>query len=249
MDKIEFKFSLENLTKEDISIFLERASPKSSTWHKSLPYYYTSVAKNYISHWKNYFYSLKNNVISSNDIDQEFFSGKLGKSATVKKCPGVLGVMTKSFIVKSPCEIYIQILDNEIASVHCSDTRLANIVSHSDFEFKTDKSSVFKNKKSIKISLPVKLKTKLPYLFLNPSYHTNSNLEVLPGVIEDPYNDYMSLIVHTLVDVSVNKDIIIKPGDPIAYMWLPKLTKLVYNNKILDNRFNQYFGKPRQKIK
>jgi len=155
-----------------------------------------------------------------------------------------LGILNKSYIVKSPCEIHIHIEDGQIQALHKSDPNAVSLDMHPNGQYLAPGSDVLKNKQSLKITLPVSLRTKLPYIFLNPTYHKDTGLEVIPGVIEGKWVDHVSLIVHTMVDTSIDRYIHIKPGDPIAYAWFPEKTTLKYNPNIKDRRTMRFFNKP-----
>ena len=248
MKNIEYKFtprdSIRNFDAEDIDIFLEKATPNSCPWHKLMPSYTNSSAKSYIDHWKSLYQSTKSGQLKEEHLNIEFSTHK-GYSMTGKKCPGILGVLNKSYLVKSPVETVIHVEDNAIQSLHCADDRMMKVASHDVHQYRHNNSKIFHNKQSVKFSLPVVIKTSSPYVFMNPTYHLDYQWEVLPGVIEDHHTHCMSLIVHCMIDVTQNKYITIKPGDPIAYLWLPEKTKLKYNENLKDKRFMKYFNQPK----
>jgi hypothetical protein len=246
MENIEYKFNSENLDfdKEDISLFLEKASSSNSNWHKKMPQYANSDAKTYADHWKAFYNAVKTGKISEDHLDNEFSAHK-GISMTGKRCPGILGILTKSYLVKSPVEILIHIENNAIQSLHCSDDKMVKVSTHSPHQYKHNNSDLFKNKQSVKFSFPLAIKSKSPYVFFNPTYHCQNDIEVLPGVIDDHHKNYMSLIVHCMVNTSQDNNIIIKPNQPIAYLWLPQKTKLKYNENLKDKRFMKYFNQPK----
>jgi hypothetical protein len=247
---IQWKYrNFPDLDKEDLNIFLEPATPSKSTWHKSLPFYSSTNAKNYLGHWKAWWESFKAGRVTAEELSTEF-AGDQTKGATItgKKCPGILGILNKSYIVKAPVEMYIHIEDGDIRSMHSADKRFVTLDSHRATQYRTDKSPLFQNKKSLKITLPVDLKTHIPYVFFNPVYHKDTELDVLPGVIEDHHIHNIALVVHCMVDVSKDHYIHIKPGDPIAYMWLPEKTKLKYNPNFKDKRYSKYLNRAYQFI-
>ena len=234
-----------SLDPKDINMFLDRAM-QDCPWHKAIPQYTTTKAKNYINHWKIWFKAAKNNEVTREQLGHEFNADTReanAKSITAKRCPGILGILSKSYIVKSPVEFFVHIEDGEIASIHNSDNRFAHIESHNDTQYKIDGLNLFKNKKSLKVSLPVAISCKLPYVFLNPVFHKDSELEVIPGVIEDRFLENTRLIFHCFVDTSEDKYIHVKAGDPIAYMWFPSKTRLKRNIKLKDKRYIKSFNR------
>lgn len=233
------------LDKKDISEFLESASLKNSPWYTGLPQYASSPAKNYLSHWKLWWNATKNGDVTPDQVDQEFtHANNKVNSLTGKKCPGIIGVLNKSWIVKSPVEAIIHVENGDIRSTHCSDPRYLEIDSHQVFQYRGKGNTLFHTKKSLKLTLPVQLSTKLPYLFLNPIFHKENDFYPVPGVIEDKWMESTTLVVHCMVDISTDRYITIKPGDPIAYMWFPEKTKLAFDNNIKDKRFQKFLNQP-----
>ena len=250
-DKVSYKFMQDVLNenpKEHIDKFLTKTYPNDSIWYKSLPTYFTSTARNFKDHWKYYIKQLENKKINSIDVEQEFFqhTHDTDESRTAKRCAGILSLFKKSYTVKFPCELFVEIKDHQIRSIHVPNKKLIHVVSHDDGSFKPQNPSanIFQNKKSLKIVLPVYISTEIPYVFLNPSYHNTLPFDVLPASIDNEYTKIQDLTVHTLVDVSEDRDIMINEGDALAYMWFAENTKLKFNEKLVDTRMRTKFNSP-----
>ena len=238
------------LDKEDISQFLEKASPGKCPWYKGLPVYSSSPAKNYLQHWKLWWDAVKKGQVNPEDVDREFVEAdnKAG-SITGKRCPGIIGILNKSWIVKSPVEAYIHIEDGDIKSVHCSDERFLQVHSHDVSQYRPQGTDLFTTKKSLKLTFPVMLSTKIPYVFFSPVFHKETEFEPVPGVLEDHWTYDVNLVVHCMTDITKDRYIHIKPGDPIAYLWLPEKTSLQYDPTFKDKRFMKYLNRPMHSLR
>lgn len=250
MKKLEYMLLEENLDAEDVHLYLEKSSPNKSSWYKSLKTYTNSNSSNFISHWKSRFKQLVSGEIPQHVFEKEFFENP-GQTSNItsKRCPGILGVLNNCYLVKSPVEIVIEIKDNTILQVHVSDSKYMTINGHGSNQFRSANNGLFNTRESVKFMLPVRLRTDVPYIFIDPFFHNNSGVQVVPGTISKPYNKLMELIVHCLVDTSVDRDIHIKPGDVIAYMWFPEKVNLKYSEKNMkDRRIKNYFNSTRKLI-
>ena len=63
------------------------------------------------------------------------------------------------------------------------------------------------------------------------------DFDPVPGVIEDQWIENTTLVVHCMTDITKDRYINIKPGDPLAYIWFPENTKLQYDPTFKDKRF------------
>jgi len=243
--KYKYRDGMDFLDPEDISQFIEKASLGNSPWYKGLSVYSSSPAKNYLEHWKLWWDAVKSGHVKPEDVDGEFTDGKnKAASITGKRCPGIIGILNKSWIVKSPIEAIIHIENGDIQSIHCSDNRFLEIDSHDVSQYRGKGNNLFYTKKSLKFTLPVEIKTKIPYVFFSPVYHKEMDFDPVPGVIEDQWIENTTLVVHCMTDITKDRYINIKPGDPLAYIWFPENTKLQYDPTFKDKRFMKYLNRP-----
>ena len=218
----------------DISDYLIPCTPQSSPWYMNLRKYIEPD----MTSWTEFYSKIKRQVFEGKirREDAEHMCTHVPK--TMKSCPGLLSLFKSSYIVRSPCEIHItaSIPDKEVIAT----TPVPNMIDikmHDPAQLRSNP-NLFQGKFNLKFDMPVLLgtKEKIPYVFLNPSYHAKNVWDVVPGVIDSRYAGGMGLITNTLVDsthpdVHIDKEgifnMVIKKHQPIAYLWYPEPTKLV----------------------
>lgn len=237
---MEENFSMMNLKKhyfkynwqgEDLGIekYLEVGDKKNNCW------------------WK----SLKNNkklFEVFNKHAQQFFNNQPIEDSSVfdksaKVCPAIGdGILNKSIIIKSPCEILINIQANGSFYYEVPDSRLLKISTHTTNQFWTSENNVFQDYYNFKFELPIQISTNgLPYIFLEPQYHNlQTPFKVVNGVIEGKHTKSQPLNINTLVHVQEEKTYLIKEGDVLAYLWTPQSCKLSYDENLKENIYTTF---------
>ena len=215
---------------------------KSSSWFKNLPTYTDSPAKNYWNHWKHTLSRLFNNELSKEDVDKEFFADNPG-NPTVKRCPGIKDLLSKSLVITSPCEMFIEVKDGEIFSTHVSAKHLATIHFHNERQFKYNGDNTFENLVNAKINIPILYRINSDIVMLPATYHNPStDFIVAPGAISKKYSNLQELNVNTFINVKENKTIYIKEGEPLAYLWTNSGFKIKHNPDLFDLRMKTKFN-------
>jgi hypothetical protein len=225
------KLSNSDLTIDD---YLIPCTPQSSPWWSNLSHYIDKEMKS----WSEYYSTIKKMAFDGKISRQEAEQKCMHIPKTMKSCPGIMALFRTAYIVRCPCDIHAtaSIRDKDVIC-NTPVPGVIDIKMHDPMQLRSNP-NLFEGKFSIKFDMPVLLGTKerLPYAFLNPSYHTKSVFDVIPGVIDEKYSGGMGLIVNTLVD-SNHPDVHIdengywsftmKKHQPIAYIWYPERTKLV----------------------
>jgi len=251
----EDKFLTGESADQFLNSIVENNSPGSSNWFKSLRIFVNSEAKNIVDYIRGYKIKYQSGQINSKQY-QDIVAGA-ASSLTVRQCPGIKELMNRSLIIKSPCDILIEIDNNQLREnlgnspidVNIADPTMINIVSHhpSQWHSPIDKHNVMKNKLNVKFVFPVNMYSEKnkPWIFTNPAYHHNSQLDVLPGGIFGSYTRGQGLIINTVYNIKDNEDktlIKINQGDPIAYMVFPEKMKIKRTEKTLFGLFRTKFG-------
>lgn len=233
-------------TNMDISDYMEPCVPQTSEWWSGLDTFIDPITRN----TKEYFGRIKEAVFERRMPEQQAHDLLHSVPKTAKACPGIHGLFKNSYLVKTPCDVHVTINKHEmVVAATASDPALINVRMHSKDQFKSN-SNLFDNRFNIKFDLPVCIGTKerIPYTFFDPMYHTENPWSVMPGVIDGKYASGCSLVVQTLVDINDHRvdfndkgywHFVLKKGQPLAYLWLPKKTKLEYAKvpRLLNTRF------------
>jgi hypothetical protein len=263
MKKIQYKFiydceTMNTSPQSYVDMFIEPCVASTSSWWKSLNVFSTTNKGNYIDHWRQSSKDFENKKRNAESIYNEFNFldpqtnrgvnnyNECLDTRTAKRCPGILDLFKNSYLVKSPIEIYIEVRNRSINVIHQANYDMMKISMHPEHQYKTSSNNLFEDKISIKFDLPVALKSPCPFIFLPPMFHTkNPIFEVIPGVISDPGQyKLQTLTTHTFLDISKDRDIHIKAGDVIAYLWFTEKTKLVHNPDFVMHKFRRFFNKP-----
>jgi hypothetical protein len=229
---IEYYFDDEDLNQEEIreSIideFFVKGSPTTSGWWKSLPKMATKIKS--IHDWvadkqKTY---LK-------DQDFSYRCTTPDSTRTMKTCPGVTHTVYNSYLIKAPTDIIIT-FDNNLGYVFNSSTKDKSLIKFSTgnpIQYRTEGNDLFKDKIMVKIELPIRIKTnKVPYVFLNPSWHNETFFDILPGAISDGYTESQPLNIQASMPAPKGDEPVtyyINAGDVLAYIWFPQKMELKY---------------------
>lgn len=229
MKKIEYCL-LQKSEHSDISLYMEKASSSTCPWHNSLSPLLFGIKS--IRSW----FEEKKELYFNNKIDYETLNDQinLNSYATAKVCPGIKDLLNNSYLIKTPVDIHLSIHeDNSFYwNVPSKSSSGLNISSHSRDQFVSG--DLFKDKLNIKFELPVLLTTNnIPYAFFQPTYHTNADWEVVPGVITGKHTRLQELNVNTLFPIpkSGTEHYMIKAGTVLGYIWLPEKTKMIEAKK------------------
>jgi hypothetical protein len=105
---------------------------------------------------------------------------------TVKKCPGIQDLMFSGYVLKTPCDIYIDTTGDKIEwQVH--EVHLQSISMHSkeqidawDFDKNVFMEDIFRIHPMWVVKTPKGYST----LFIHPSFHTDLPFEIVPAIID-----------------------------------------------------------------
>lgn len=237
---MEESFSMMNLKKhylkynwqgEDLGIekYLEVGNKKNNCWWKSLKHN-TKFFEVFNKHAHQFF-----NKIPSDENDGVYRSAKI--------CPAIGdGLLNKSIIVKSPCDILINVQSDGGYYYEIPDERFLNISSHSADQFWTSENNIFQDYYNFKFELPIQVSTNgLPFMFLDPLYHNlQTPFRVVNGVIEGKHTKSQPLNINTLIHIQEEKTLFIKAGDVLAYLWTPESCKLSYDENLKEHIYTTF---------
>jgi hypothetical protein len=217
-----------------INLYFENKGTKGSCWFSSLKVNISeSLIGKYIPSIREFISTIQKSCLGGDPTACEYLS--FDSLATVKTCPGVRGILSNSIVVKAPCDISITINSEGEWLYKASDFRLVELTEeHPTIQFgapfNNKDSTLFKNKRIIKIKLPITISTDGdPYIHLHPQFHSDLPISVVNGVIETPYTEEVSLSIitfYTLPKSGSTLEIQINKGDALAYLWAPKPFKL-----------------------
>lgn len=107
-------------------------------------------------------------------------------NSTVKKCPGIQDLLTTGYLLKTPCDIYIDTTGDELI-YEVSETHASSITLHSPdqvtaWEYDTDRFT----KDVFRIHPMWVIATEKGYstLFIHPSFHNTLPFETVPAIID-----------------------------------------------------------------
>lgn len=111
---------------------------------------------------------------------------KGGYNETVKKCPGILDLLTTGYLLKTPCDIYLDATEKDLKfEVH--ELHQQSISMHSreqvdawDFDREKYMDDVFR----IHPMWVVGTQKGYSTLFIHPSFHNNLPFEIVPAIID-----------------------------------------------------------------
>ena len=215
--KLLYRFQDESRNTKDIAEelikgILVKVTPTSSCWWSKM--------KARVDSYKDEHERIKHQQIAF--LNGSNIEPDTSSRATVKTCPGILGLFKQTYLIKSPTEIIITINKDGGYYYNISDNSIINIQSHSKEQFYQEDNTFFKDKISIKFLIGLNIKTTdFKYMFTDPTYHNNSGCFVPMGIVNDKYGKNQELNIITLIDVPKDEEtrtIIIKEGDVIAYL-------------------------------
>jgi hypothetical protein len=214
-NKIQYRFYDENLNvkevaEEFIGNILVKATPTSSCWWSKM--------KTRMDGFKSQLDMIKHrqHMAISTGEDIPPWGG-----STAKTCPGIVDLLTTSYLIKSPTDVVITIDNRGVYYALSADESILTVSEHDVSQFQQDDATLFKGKIAIKFSIKVLLSTTgFGYILADPTYHANLGCFVPMGILNSDYAKLTELNVITLVDIpkGENKVITIKAGDVLAYL-------------------------------
>lgn len=212
---------------ESIENFMTKAVPSTSNWWNGLPNFHSGVK------------ALK-----------DIFKVDLGgyeTPLTVKTCPGITDLLQRSYIIKFPCDVLIDIKmsheqEDPILRWQVPDGRLLSVFRHGREQYKSSKQQIFTEYSNIKFQLPVFLGSRknIKYIYTPPYYHTSSvPYVIMPGIICANNNVANELNVNCMFP-NREETYHFKAGAPICYLtiledYLPELEE----NKELPSKLKK----------
>jgi hypothetical protein len=214
--KLLYRFTDESRNKKDIAeelikTILVKATPTSSCWWSKM--------KTRTDGFKNTLDAIKQKQINYFKTGEEF---EPAEGPTSKTCPGILGLFKKSYLIKSPTEIVITIEKSGGYYFTIADSSMMGISVHESNQFYQEDNAFFKDKISLKFTIPVRFNTTdFGYMLTDPTYHNNSGCFIPMGIIDERYGKDQSLNLISFIDIPKDKEtrtITIKAGDVMAYL-------------------------------
>lgn len=209
---------------ESVENFLTKAIPSTSKWWDGLPNFHSGIKK----------------IKDVLRVDL----GNYDTPLTVKTCPGITDLLQKSYIVKFPCDVLIDIepvpnLADPIMRWQVPDGDLLSVGRHSREQYTSSKQQIFNNYSNVKFQIPVFLGSKktLGYIYTPPYYHTdNIPYVIMPGIIYTNNNMANELNVNCMFPNQAGT-YHFRAGEPLCYLtvledYLPELEE----NKELPNK-------------
>lgn len=204
------RFNERDVAEEHIGDILEKATPKSSKWWSSLP---TTIwgYKDYLSHLR--------------EVHADFLSGvnrdRMDSVGTAKVCPAIVGLFTKAFLIKAPCDAFIT-LDDRGEFAYSSANDLLSVSIHPTDQFYGHGNELFEGKTALKLSLGLDIGiTKGDYMFDNAFYHSKLPFTVAKGFVAGKYTPGQNLNLVIMVDTpkaGEKTEISITAGNVLAYL-------------------------------
>lgn len=228
------EYNEEHVATEMIKQILVKASPSTSCW------------------WS----KLKNRIGESKDIfeqktrEQELkLTGGYNpvEGPTAKTCTGILNLLTKSYLVKSPSDVVITVDHMGNFEWEVSTARLLQLEAHDRSQYWSEDNTFFDKKVCLKLQIKVLLKTSgFGYMLVDPYYHNNFDVSVPLGYVSKLYAKSEELNIFIFIDVpkeGETKSIVIKKGDVVAYLIPDDKSSLEHEHKsflatMLDTGFS-----------
>ena len=229
------EYNEEHIAKEMIKQILVKASPSSSCW------------------WS----KLKSRVGESKDVFEEKTKEQVlrltGRTSPVKEgptaktCTGILNLLHKSYLVKSPVDLVLTLDSYANYEWSLSSADILKVSHHDSSQYWSEDNTFFDKKVCFKLQIKVRLKTNgFGYMLVAPYYHNNFDVSVPLGYVSEVYAKSEALSIFIFIDVppeGETKSIVIKKGDVIAYLIPDVKSSLAHEQKrfiagMLDTSFS-----------
>ena len=215
---------------------LVKASPSTSCWWSKL--------KNRVGESKDIF----EQKAKEQGLRLKGTASPLKEGPTAKTCTGILNLLNKSYLVKSPADIVLTVDSQGAAQWDFSSENLLSIIPHDSDQYWSEDNTFFDKKACFKLRIQVRLKTSgFGYMLVDPYYHNNFDVSVPLGYVSELYAKSEELNIFLFIDLppeGETKSVVIKKGDVIAYLIPDDKSSLVHEQKsflasMLDTRFSQ----------
>ena len=215
--KLLYRFENESrnapdIAEELIKNILVKATPSSSCWWSKM--------KARSDNFKSRIEAIKNKQI-------EWFKGGAdvipdSSGTTAKTCPGIVGLLTKAYLIKCPTEVVITVNKDGGYYYNLADESILKISPHSKEQFYQQDNQHFKGKIAINIHLLVSFKTTgFDCIITDPTYHSKSDFFVPTGLLSKRHSVNQELHVIAFIDLPTEdetKTFVIDAGDVLAYL-------------------------------
>ena len=173
---------------------------------------------------------------SIKEIVNYMFEHNTGYS-TIKTCPAFVDILKNSFSIFSPCDIVIEIDKENKSWRWVSRTKHITLTPHNLVDQMGPSNPFLEKGIHCKFNLPFTVKSSEPInlFFLQPMYHSISDLTIIPGSVELNKKSRLQLNLNTFISnphieydtkTEKTKIIHIKKGDILAYLYYGKQVKI-----------------------
>ena len=157
--------------------------------------------------------------------DAEFERLSNGESpATSKKCPGIIHHLTHSLLIKSPCDVLIDVTNDSISWVASS--KYMSVSLHHPAQVGKFGKDYF----IVKFCIPIHLTTDLPCqaVYIDPVFYNDNGYRISPGLFPDTFDGTVDINIITIFPKGAKK-YYIKNGSVLALLQFDRKIKNVRN--------------------
>ena len=228
--------------------------PKTSCWWSSLrtknfeEFNVKDIYKNQVGFLKDLYNNIKDED-KNNSFHQSITPSDeimLMTNKTAKSCPAINQFLNQSYIVKFPVDIIISIDEHGKIVSTSRRSDLINVQIHDKEQYMSETNDLFDKKVNVKFMLPIRISTNnIPWIFAQPSYHTEQPFQVVPGMVHGKNTKSMELNVNTLFPMPEPGEIHthhFSAGEVIAYVHFYKKLTPKYVNYDTRNWRDFYRG-------
>lgn len=147
-------------------------------------------------------------------------------AGTIKTCPGVIDILTNSWVIKSPCDFHVEIDRVNGGWRYVTPYDKMNIISH-DLSVQVSPDNILTNNYfNLKITTLMRIRSNVVTrgIFMQPIYHSTHNWIVMPGTAKFnpkvPFQFNLNLLIKIKGEEALEY-ISVKKGDVLAYLYTP----------------------------
>lgn len=140
---------------------------------------------------------------------------------TIKQCDGIIKLWKKSYLLKFPCDVVVDVKQGEGWRYNSAD-KIMNVSGHGQQQY----GKMMPNKWAIKFTYNLFLNNTNDLVPLSPIYHKVQPYEVLPGVIFKK-NKHPSILNIITVLPDITDSYLFKKGDPLCLLYTEGNNKLI----------------------
>jgi hypothetical protein len=139
---------------------------------------------------------------------------------TIKQCDGIIKLWQRSFLLKFPCDVVLDVKKDEGWRFNTAD-KIMHISGHGQEQY----GKMMPNTWAIKFTYNLFLNNNVDIIPLSPVYHKRQPYEVLPGVI---FQKHKSPSILNIIAVLPNQteSYFFKKGDPLCLLYTKGRTEL-----------------------